>query len=196
VVIARSERRDEIVALAGELFATRGFAQTTVREIADAAGILSGSLYHHFDSKEAIADELLATFLAETMAAYDEAIAAAADPGAALRALVHIAFRAVHDHRAAVAVMHQEFHTLLRYPRFAYLRTVSDDAERLWVGVLRAGIRDGTFRRVGDPVLAYRFIRDAVWNSVRWYEPGGRSRIDTIANRYLELLLDGLGGDT
>ena len=107
-----------------------------------------------------------------------------------------IAFDAVHEHRAAVAVMHQEFHTLLQYPRFRYLRTVSDDAERLWVGVLQEGMRDGSFRRAADPVLTYRFIRDAVWNTVRWYEPGGRYRIDTIAHRYLELLLDGLGGTT
>jgi AcrR family transcriptional regulator len=194
MAIARSSaRRHEIVELAGQMFAERGFAGTTVREIADAAGILSGSLYHHFDSKEAIVDELLATFLAETMTSYREALAAAPDPPAALRALVLIAFRAVNHHRAAVAVMHQEFHTLLQYPRFEYLRAVSDDAESMWVGVLRDGIRDGSFRRVPDPVLTYRFIRDAVWNTVRWYEPDGRYRIDTIANRYLELLLDGLG---
>ena len=187
-----SARRAEIVAIAGDLFAERGYANTTVREIADAAGILSGSLYHHFDSKESIVDELLSSFLAETMAAYQAAIAAAETHTDALRALVQIAFAAVHDHRAAVAVMHQEFHTLLQYPRFEYLRTASDDAERVWLGVLRAGMRTGEFRRVTDPALTYRFIRDAVWNTVRWYEPTGRNRIDTIANRYLELLLDGL----
>jgi len=80
------------VALAGEMFATRGFAGTTVREIADAAGILSGSLYHHFDSKESIVDELLSSFLDETMAAYQAAIAAATTHTEALRALVQIAF--------------------------------------------------------------------------------------------------------
>ena len=188
----RSERRDEIVALAGEMFASRGFAGTTVRAIADAAGILSGSLYHHFHSRESIVDELLSSFLAETMTAYEAAIAAADTHTDALRALVQIAFAAVHDHRAAVAVMHQEFHTLLQYPRFEYLRTASDDAERVWLGVLRAGMRTGEFRRAADPALTYRFIRDAVWNTVRWYEPSGRYRIDTIANRYLDLLLDGL----
>ena len=105
---------------------------------------------------------------------------------------MHIAFAAVHDHRAAVAVMHQEFHTLLQFPRFQYLRTASDDAEQLWLGVLRAGMRGGELHRAADPVLTYRFIRDAVWNTVRWYDPNGRYRIDTIANRYLDLLLDGL----
>jgi AcrR family transcriptional regulator len=192
VTVTKSARRDEIVELAGSMFAERGFAGTTVREIAEAAGILSGSLYHHFDSKEAIVDELLSTFLTETMAAYRDALSTATDPPAALRALVLIAFRSVHDHRAAVAVMHQEFHALLQYRRFAYLREVSDEAEQLWVGVLREGVRAGSFRRMHDPVLTYRFIRDAVWNTVRWYEPDGRYRIETIANRYLELLLDGM----
>ena len=55
-----------------------------------------------------------------------------------------------------------------------------------------AGMRTGEFRRAADPALTYRFIRDAVWNTVRWYEPTGRYRIDTIASRYLDLLLDGL----
>src|SRR5436305_11634457 len=65
-----SERRDEILAIAAQLFAERGFAATTVREIADAAGILSGSLYHHFDSKESMADELVHDMLDRVLAAY------------------------------------------------------------------------------------------------------------------------------
>ncbi len=56
---AASERRDHLVKLAAELFARKGFQATTVREIAEEAGILSGSLYHHFDSKETIVDEVL-----------------------------------------------------------------------------------------------------------------------------------------
>ena len=41
-----------------------------MREIADAAGILSGSLYHHFDSKESIGDEILSGFINEVLADY------------------------------------------------------------------------------------------------------------------------------
>ena len=45
------------------MFAERGLRATTVRDIADSAGILSGSLYHHFSSKEEMVDELLRGFL-------------------------------------------------------------------------------------------------------------------------------------
>ena len=80
VVRAGSERRDEILAIAAELFAERGFAATTVREIADSAGILSGSLYHHFDSKESMVEELLRTFLEDITLAYRVEAASGDDP--------------------------------------------------------------------------------------------------------------------
>src|SRR5215510_5361688 len=51
-------RRTEILETAATLIATSGL-RTSLQEIADAAGILPGSLYHHFESKEAILVELL-----------------------------------------------------------------------------------------------------------------------------------------
>src|SRR2546422_7442849 len=45
------------LAVAAEVFASRGYSSTTVREVAEAAGILGGSLYNHFDSKEAMRSE-------------------------------------------------------------------------------------------------------------------------------------------
>ena len=58
-----ASRRDELLELAATMFAERGLRATTVRDIADSAGILSGSLYHHFSSKEEMVDELLRGFL-------------------------------------------------------------------------------------------------------------------------------------
>jgi len=68
-------RRAELLAIAAGLFAEKGFKNTTVRDIADASGILSGSLYHHFDSKESMVDEILSTFQEELFAAYDAVLA-------------------------------------------------------------------------------------------------------------------------
>jgi AcrR family transcriptional regulator len=51
-------RREEVLETAATLFASSGL-RTSLKEIADAAGILPGSLYHHFDSKEAIIVELV-----------------------------------------------------------------------------------------------------------------------------------------
>jgi AcrR family transcriptional regulator len=51
-------RREEILQTAARLFASSGF-RTSLADIADACGILPGSLYHHFDAKEAIVVELV-----------------------------------------------------------------------------------------------------------------------------------------
>src|SRR5437764_6535132 len=51
-------RREEVLETAATMFASSGL-RTSLKEIADAAGILPGSLYHHFESKEAIIVELV-----------------------------------------------------------------------------------------------------------------------------------------
>jgi AcrR family transcriptional regulator len=189
---AVSARREEILAIAAELFAEKGFATTTVREIADTAGILSGSLYHHFDSKESMVDEILRTFLDDILARYRAAVAEGDDPAKILRELVRAAFSALGTHRAAVAVMINEFNLLVQYPRFAYLREGADETERLWAGVVDRGITTGVFRSDIDPRMIYRFMRDAIWVSVRWYRPDGRDSPEQIADFYLDVLLDGI----
>lgn len=57
-------RRAEILDTAATLFASTGL-RTSLKEIADACGILPGSLYHHFESKEAIILELVSAFVDE-----------------------------------------------------------------------------------------------------------------------------------
>ena len=55
-------RRDDVRRTAARLFERRGYAATTISDIAEAAGMLPGSLYHHFASKEDIAVDLLASY--------------------------------------------------------------------------------------------------------------------------------------
>jgi AcrR family transcriptional regulator len=191
-VRAGSERREEILAIAAELFAERGFAATTVREIGDAAGILSGSLYHHFDSKESMADELVHELLDRVLAAYRRIAATNDDPERALRGLVHEAFSAIATDRATVAVMVNEWNLFTQYPRFAYLRGIEEETERLWVSVIERGVAAGVFRAGLDPRMLYRLLRDAIWVSVRWYNPAGVDTADQIADSYLAVLLDGI----
>jgi AcrR family transcriptional regulator len=187
-----SARRAEIVAIAGELFAARGYANTTVREIADAAGILSGSLYHHFDSKESMIEALLRDFLDRIEDGYVTVASRSTDPVTTLRELVHVAFGALATDRAAVAVMLNEYNVLVQYPRFAFLRDAVEATEQLWVGVLEQGMRAGVLRRDVPADAVYRFLRDAIWVSVRWYRTDGPQEPGDIADEYLTVLLGGL----
>ena len=93
-----NSRRDELLELAAAMFAERGLRATTVRDIADGAGILSGSLYHHFSSKEEMVDELLRGFLDWLFARYREIVDSEAKSAGAAQGPVH---GVVRGHRAS-----------------------------------------------------------------------------------------------
>jgi len=187
-----SERRAALVALAAELFAERGYRATTVREIADAAGVLSGSLYHHFDSKESIIDELLSNYLEDLLAQYRAIVSEGGSSIQVLSRLVRAAFGSFDRHRAAITVFQNERQYLLQFPRFAYLAKNEQAVSRIWMKVIREGISSGELRGDLDPKVAHRYIRDAIWVAVRWYRPGGRLSSSQLADQYLTLMLDGM----
>ena len=70
-----NERRQEILRAAGEIFADRGISNTSVRDIGAKVGILSGSLYYHFRSKDDMVMELLDRHLRIFVAEHEAAIA-------------------------------------------------------------------------------------------------------------------------
>src|SRR6476661_10577149 len=104
----KSGRRTELLDIAATLFAERGLRATTVRDIADAAGILSGSLYHHFDSKESMVDEILRGFLDDLFGKYREIVASGLDSRATLEALVTTSYEAIDASHSAVEIYQDE----------------------------------------------------------------------------------------
>ncbi|MFG7942709.1 TetR/AcrR family transcriptional regulator [Streptomyces cacaoi] len=185
-------RRAELLATAAEVFAEQGYNATTVREIADAAGLLAGSLYYHFDSKESMLDEILATFLGELWARYEAVLAAGLGPRATLEALVTESFREIDRHRAAVAIYQKESKYLAVQPRFGYLDDSRSRFETAWLSTLERGVATGAFRADLDVRLTYRFVRDTVWVAASWYRPGGRHSPEEIARQYLSMVLEGI----
>lgn len=185
-------RRAELLDLAAGLFAERGLRATTVRDIADSAGILSGSLYHHFDSKESMVDEILRGFLDDLFGRYREIAAASLSSRDTLEALVIASYEAFDRHHAAVAIYQAEAKNLRDVDRFVYIRDFNIEFRELWHRVLAAGVADGSFRPELDVELAFRFLRDTVWVAVRWYVPGGPITVKNLAQQYLTIVLDGL----
>jgi AcrR family transcriptional regulator len=190
---ARSQRRADMLLLAGELFAQKGYRATTVREIAEAAGILSGSLYHHFDSKESIGDEILSGFMDEVLADYRAAVASAAGPRGVLEDIVRSTSRTLSRHRAALAMLQNDWSYFSTQPRFAYLRKALREIERIWITQLELGRASGVFRADLDPRLTYRLLRDVLWIPAQWRRTGGYST-EQVVDGFLRLLFDGITG--
>jgi AcrR family transcriptional regulator len=187
-----ASRRDELLELAATMFAERGLRATTVRDIADSAGILSGSLYHHFSSKEEMVDELLRGFLDWLFARYQEIVATEPNPLGRLKGLFMASFEAIADRHAQVVIYQDEAKRLTHQPRFSYVEERNKEQRKMWVDVLNQGIEEGYFRPDIDVDLIYRFIRDTTWVSVRWYQPGGPLTAEEVGRQYLAIVLGGI----
>ena len=141
-------RRDELLDLAATMFAQRGLRATTVRDIADSAGILSGSLYHHFKSKEQMVEEVLRDFLDWLFARYQEIVDTEPNPLERLKGLFMTSFEAIEDRHAQVVIYQDEAKRLSALPQFAAQAVDRPAQRRCQAGVFPPGHR----RRRGVPV--------------------------------------------
>jgi TetR/AcrR family transcriptional regulator, cholesterol catabolism regulator len=187
------DRRELILAKAGELFARKGIAGTTVREIADAVGVLSGSLYHHFESKDAIVDELLTVYFSAVKVRYAEVLASGKPSEERLHDLILASLELAATQRDAIAIYQAESNYLREQPRFKYIQAATADVQRSWLEVIDAGVADGSFRDDVDPRVFYRLVRDAVWLSVHWHRPGGEYSTTTLADEITSVFVHGFG---
>ena len=107
-----SSRREQILDIAAELFAARGFHGVSVAELGAACGISGPALYKHFESKDAMLAEMLVSISETLLSEGRSRVASAEDPRAALEALVewHIEFAI--DHRALIVVQDRDWSSL------------------------------------------------------------------------------------
>lgn len=174
------------------MFAERGLRATTVRDIADSAGILSGSLYHHFKSKEQMVEEVLRDFLDWLFGRYQEIVESETDPLKQVEGLFMASFEAIEDRHAQVVIYQDEAKRLSSLPQFAFVDERNREQRTMWVNVLKQGVAEGCFSADLDVDLVYRFIRDTTWVSVRWYQPGGPLTAEQVGRQYLAIVLGGI----
>ncbi len=192
MTVPTPSRRDELLDLAATMFAERGLRATTVRDIADSAGILSGSLYHHFKSKEQMVEEVLRDFLDWLFGRYEEIVETETDPLKRVEGLFMASFEAIEHRHAQVVIYQDEAKRLSPLPQFGFVDDRNREQRTMWVDILKQGVAEGCFSADLDVNLVYRFIRDTTWVSVRWYQPGGPLTAEQVGRQYLAIVLGGI----
>jgi AcrR family transcriptional regulator len=184
-------RRLILEAAAGQ-FRQRGYAAVSLRDIAEAVGMKTGSLYYHFDSKESLVEEILTLGTQGAMAAAMDAVAALgpdADPVDKLAAIFRAHTRFLHDEEnfasANLKILHQvppairERHVQQDRTYGEFAAAVIDEiavADLLTPGVDRSLLR----------MLCFGALN---W-SISWFDPQGRTP-DEIADQLMMLVRQG-----
>lgn len=185
------DRRELIVATAAEMFARKGVRSTTVREIADAVGVLSGSLYHYFASKDEIVKEILMGFLDVIRARYAEVLAQDRDAARTLREVVLASLQVARQQPDATAIYQNELRYLRESPQYKEVQAAAADVQQVWLGVIDRGVADGSFRSDIAPRVFHRLIRDAVWLSGRGQHSDAGYSTEQLADAITSIFLEG-----
>ena len=181
-------RRAEIVRAASRLFAEKGYAGTTIRDIARAVDMQSGSPFYHFKTKH---DMLLAVVL-EGMATITRAVGAAAAQAGTPREvfeamlLAHLDQLLAEDGRHfAATLLHESHH--LDPAALAELIEQKDAYEALWQKALRELKRGGEIE--DDSRVTRLLLMGALNWTVQWYRPNGGRTVKQIARQISGMLL-------
>jgi TetR/AcrR family transcriptional regulator, cholesterol catabolism regulator len=191
-----TRRRDEIVRVASEVFARKGVGNTTMRDIAAEAGILAGSLYHHFDSKDALLEEILRGALLELTQAYERVCRDIEDPARALERLLWVGLRFVTNHHEVTSIVQNDYTYLHDADTFAFIDEMAELHWQSWRLVLEKGVHVGVLRADLDLEVAYRSMMASIVSEVRWRRTAARPSAATLAIKYSDLYLGGLVTDS
>lgn len=193
---ADSERRRELVLTAGRLFSRHGYERTTVRELARAVGLQSGSLFHHFRSKEEILVAVMNNGIQEVIDHGERALACYVAPADRLAALfrVHM-WSMLHGAGGdAMNALVYEWRSLSA-PSQAAVKVLSDRYEAMWQSVVVAAVDARLIH--GDARVIKRCVLGAMNLTVQWYKPDGRlppaEFIDAMLQASLPALPAGAG---
>ena len=185
--------RDKILLEAARLFRSKGYAATTLRQIADAIGIKAGSIYYHFASKEellgvildtgikVVADEIQKRIAALPPAATNREKIAAAIEGH-LYGLLHHG-----DFTSANIRVYEQIPQQAKNKHRIIRRTYADYWDKLFANALASGeLRPDT-----SVAVVRLFVIGALNWTVEWYNPQ-RGSFKEFANQITRIVFDGI----
>jgi AcrR family transcriptional regulator len=182
-------RRLEILRAAGREFRARGFAETGMRDIAEAAALSPANLYNYFRGKHEILFFCQDNSLDRMIAALEKARRMKASAAARLRLVIVSHLRCLLDEVEGSAA---HLLTSALPPREQrYLVAKRDRYEEGVRNLIAAGVRSGEFASA-DPALATRAMLGALNWSVQWFRPDGPQTTTEIADGLADYLIQGL----
>jgi TetR/AcrR family transcriptional regulator, cholesterol catabolism regulator len=161
-----------------------------MRAIAAEAHVQPAAIYHHYASKEEILVRLQDDFMERLTERVVEALERHQRPALRLAAAVreHVVFHG--HHTRAAFVTDSEIRALNEAPRAALIAQ-RDEYQRMFSGMIRDGIRDGSLRTSDVHVATYAILLQCTGVAL-WFDPTGPLSIEEVAELHVELVLGSL----
>lgn len=181
--------REQVLAVAVQLFNEQGYDATSVADVAARLGLTKSALYHHFASKEELLRLALDAALDALEDVLDRALAAPGTASDHLREVVRGAVQVLIDRQPAVTLLLRVRGNTAVEQEALRRRRVFDQRVTTLV---REAQREGLVRADIDAAVATRLVFGMVNSLVEWYRPEGPVDAGELARDVLAVVLDGL----
>lgn len=182
-------RRAELIRAAGHLFREKGYDATTIRDIAAAVGMRSGSPFYHFKSKQEMLKAVVLEGMQSALAAIEAVTLRARrlGPRETFQALIraHLDTILVSGGDFAPVLLH-EWRSLSDESRAEIVAT-KDRYEGIWQKALKDLKQAGLIR--DDSSLARLLIFGSINWTAQWYRPDGKLSLDKLAAKTADFFL-------
>ena len=185
-----TNRKEQLLEVAAKLFKQRGYAATSMRDLAAELGIEAASLYHHIKSKE----EILETICFDLAAKFSNAIAEVNDiyfnAEEKLRMAIKNHVQIITQNTNQSAVFLQEWRNLSesKLGEFMKLRDAYENGIRV---ILKDGMNEDVFDDVDEKFASLTILSTVNWIN-EWYNPNGKMSAEEIAKKLSDFILGGL----
>jgi len=190
---APEDTRGQILGAAARLFRHHGYAATTLRQIAEAAGIKAGSIYYHFGSKQEILGEVLDRGIVAVMEQVRSRIAALPATAPARERIA----AAIEGH--LIGLLHHGDFTSANIRIYGQIppqaqerhRVVRRQYAKFWSDLLRHALADGTLRPDVDLAVMRLFLIGALNWTVEWYD-SARGPFEGFVAQVSDIVFEGI----
>lgn len=186
-----AEKINTILESAAELFASKGYEATSMRDISTRAGVSKSLLYHHFTDKYQIFTRIAALSGLGLNETVQQALPKGGTPAERLEVFMTTTAAFFEANRLSWISASQDFWSSNEAQMSMQVKLRRDSFERILRGILEDGVAKGDFA-ITDVRLAGRMILSSLNWMYRWYNPSGNRKAADIAREYFQMMVMGI----
>lgn len=186
----KKTKKEIIQEAAAHLFRDKGYAATSMRDLADAVNLKASSLYNHISSKEEILRNICFDNAHRFISGMEEVEQSGAAPPEQVRALLALHIRTAMEDTTSVTAFNDEWRHL-NEPDLSAFKALRKDYEQRFRDILKAGIAHGAFRNMDPNIMLFTLFSSVRW-LYDWFQDGKALSAEAVEDEIVELLMGGL----
>jgi len=188
--VVKKTRKQQIEEKATKLFRQKGYAATSMRDLAQVLGIEAASLYSHIKSKEEILQKICFRMADEFFAGWKEVEEEHGSQSAKMEKAAIAYIKVITKDTDASAVFFNEWRHLSE-PHLSKFLKMKDDYEGRFIKIFKDGMDAGEFHKADEKFMMLTILSSLNW-TYNWYKPTGSLSPEEIGKKLANLILNGL----